>query len=388
MIFNSGGPLSPKVTFEFNGVEVNYHSVNYIELELSENKHDILTVQVSGIPHKAITDYIGAAVRFTVSSGATRTQKFNGYVVYVEPESDTDAPVIDNSMFYRAKIVCLGASVAMKSTHQRVWSNTTIYKIAQELASKYRFSLDVLKDQFVIDRIVQANESDWEFLIRVCKTYGYSVTVHGTHMHVWDPFKAVGRRASYEELVPVSKYSGPVPGMINKFIGTFGQITPSGSFYRYGLNPINNDGTIVGVIEPESDNYTSFSGHSVVPKYSKTITESVRSVEEAEKFIGAYKRQSFPFNVHVEIAAGAGNVPGGVVKITGYDSNFEGIWYVRSVRHMFSESSYISELGISKDYNTSNQFYIPPVELAEVPPDSVFIDNTWRSEMERVNLYV
>lgn len=386
MIIQSGNPLSPKVSFEINGVEVNYFSINEIYLDLEENKHDTLTFIMSGIPHKAITDYEGAAVRFSLSSGPGRTQNFNGYVMYVEPQHNIDAPMVNGSVFYTAKIVCFGASVSMKTVRQRVWENTTIYKIGQEIAKYYKFSIDVLKDEFVISRIVQASESDWEFLRRICGTYGYSFSVHGTHIHIWDPFKASGRRPSYERIVPVSAVSDAVPGSILKFTGTFGTLTVDGSSYRYELTSFDNSGTIV--TNAETSPIKAWSGVNESPKYSTILAESATSVGEARKIIDGKRRHTFPFNAKVELMAGAGIVPGGIVEVLGYDSGIDGLWYVKSVRHNIGGTSYTTHIEIGKDHNTEGNFVVAPTKLAESAPEAVFLDNTWKSSKGRVVLYV
>ena len=388
MILNSGSPLSPRVSLEIGNVEVNYFSITNYELDLRVNHHDVLTLHVSGIPSKAITDYVGAPVRFGLSSGAGRFQEFVGYVLYVEPEYDSSAPIVNQSMFYTAKIVCFGASVSMKSTKSRVWGATTIYKIAQEIAAQYKFSLSVVRDDFIIRNAVQANESDWEFLGRLCETYGYSMTVHGTHMRIWDPFKAIGRRFSYERLVPPNAYSGATPGSILSFKGTFGYLTPDGESYKYRVSSIDDNGTISMVSDPLSGPVPSWSGYGETPQYTSTLVDSAMSVGEGQKLIEARRKKSFAFNAHVRISAGAGIIPGGIVSVEGYEANFEGLWYVREVRHSIGGSSYSTDLLISRDYNTSGEFLVPPTTLEDLSPEASYVDDSWVASKQTVELYV
>jgi len=388
MIFNTGSPLSPQVSMEIGNVEVNYVSVVAIDLEICSNEHDMLTVQFNGIPSKAITDYVGSPVRCSISSGPNRRQEFVGYVLYVEPTYSSSSPVVNQSMFYSAKVVCLGASVAMKSSNSRVWGSTSIYRIAQELADKYSFSLSVIRDDFVIRNAVQANESDWKFLTKICDTYGYSVSVHGTHMSIWDPFKAIGRRQSFERLIPQNAYSGPTPGAILDFNGTFGYLTPDGESYKYRVATVDDNGNISLVSDPLSGPVPSWSGKGEFPQYISTMVDNAMSYEEAQKLIEANRKRNFAFNAKVKISAGAGIVPGGVVSVEGYESKFEGLWYVKSVSHNVLKSSYTSTLHIARDYNTSGDYLIPPTTLASVPPESSFIDSAWVASKKTVELYV
>ena len=388
MIFNSGSPLSPKVYLEIGNVEVNYFSISRFELDLCANSHDTLTIYMNGIPSKAITDYVSAPVRFTLSSGAGRSQEFVGYVLYVEPEYDSSAPIVNQYIFYTAKIVCFGASVAMKSTKSRVWGSTTIYKIAQEIAAQYKFSLSVVRDEFVIRNAVQANESDWEFLVRLCETYGYSMSVHGTHMRIWDPFLAIGRRFSFERLVPPNTYSGPTPGSILSFKGTFGYLTPDGESYKYRVSSIDDAGSIAMVSDPQIGPVPSWSGYGETPQYTSTLVDSAMSIGEGQKLIEAERKKNFAFNAHVQISAGAGIIPGGIVSVEGYEANFEGLWYVRDVKHTIGGTTYSTEMMISRDYNTSGEFLVPPTTLEGLAPEASFVDGSWVASKQTVELYV
>lgn len=388
MIFQSPNPLSPKVTIEFDGVAVDYKSIHSINLSLEENKHDVAVVTLNGIPPKAITDYIDAGVIITASIGPGRDITFCGYVTYVEPESTTYASVINNSVFQKARVVCFGSSVAMKSTVTRVWENVSTVTLAKTLASKYSFSLEVFKDQFALPKIIQTKQSDWEFLTSFCKKYGYAVTVHGTNMRIWDINKALGRRQSFEVLSTPKSVNDLQPGSIIKFSGTFGYLTPEGKSYNYSVESIDNSGKIAKTTGRTSDSSLMWSGVGKPTKFNSSLTVSSNSVYESEKIIEASFKNALPFNARVETAAALGTVPGGVVLIEGYSSNFEGFWYVRGVEHEILGSNCISRLKLSKDFNTTNDAVFPPSEISESHPTPKFIEKTWRASVEKVSVYV
>ena len=387
MIINSGNPLSPKTYIALHNVEVNYHSIQQVTIDLCVNKHDMVVLKLAGIPANYITDYIDAPVRVTLSSGPGRSQDFCGRVLYVEPESDSRAPIVNNSPFQTIRLVCFGASMSMMGAKSKLWENVSIKSIAEQLCDTYRFSLDVIDDNFILPRLMQKGESDWAFLIRICEKYGYSVTVHGTHMHIWDPFKAIGRRPSYEELTSVSSSLGAAPGNILNFKGTFGYVTPQGYSTNYEVSSLDNDG-VSQTVSSTSFSKESWSGINDPSKFYNVVLESVQTVAEAEKIVGAKERRTFPFNASVEISAGSGIVPGGIVKVTGYNSHFDGLWYVRDVKHTIGGSSYFTKLEISRDFNTSESFVVPPTQLAQTAPEPEFVAGEWRASSERVNAYV
>lgn len=388
MIVHSGNPLSPKVVVQINGVEVNYNAIIKLVIDLSANKHDVVTLHVAGIPPKAITDYIDAAVSVTVTLGPGRTTEFRGYILYLEPEAISGSSIVNNSPFQLTRIVCFGASLNMKSTKTRVWENASVVTIAKGMAETYGFSLDVIDDGFKLPKIVQAKQSDWEFLNTFCTTYGYSISVNATHMHIWDPFKAIGRRPSYETLTAPIKSSTPSPGTILKFNGTFGYLTPEGVSWNYSVDSIDSNGTIATSVGDHTDPEFSWSGVGHRSKYSSALHSSALSIGEGQKLVAAEIRKKLPFNAVVEANSTIGTVPGGIVNIEGYKSNFEGLWYVKAVKHTIGGASCITTLNIARDFNTTSEYIVPPTELSDNPPDSKYVNNRWQSSVERVLTYV
>lgn len=388
MITNSGSPVSPKVTIEIGESSVNYLSISKLTLNLSSNKHDMLTLQMAGIPAKAITDYIDAPVRVTATLGSGRRFDFYGYVLYIEPEYTAGGQVVNGSQFQVANIVCFGASVNMKSTNSKIWENCSVVSIARELSDKYGFSVDVVNDGFSIPQVAQAKKSDWGFLSWFCDTYGYAFTVHGTHMHIWDPFKAIGRRPSFEVLVSPNNVASAQPGGILRFNGSFGYLTPDGVSWNYQVDSLDNSGVSVTSTGDHLSSDMSWSGVGHRSKYTSALSASSNSIIESEKIIGAKIRKNLPFNAVLDVHAALGTVPGGVVKVTGYGAKFEGLWYVNSVRHVIGGSSCISTLDISRDFNLTSEYIVPPTELAETPPTARYVNGEWKTSLERVVEYV
>lgn len=388
MIFKSINPLSPAVTIEFDGVSVDYKTIHSVTLSFEENKHDVAVVTFNGIPPKAITDYINAGVRITASLGPGRDSLFCGYVMYIEPESTTYASVINNSVFQKAKVVCFGASVSMKNSVTRIWETASTVSIAKTLAEKYSFSLEVFKDSFNVPKLIQTKQSDWDFLTSFCKKYGYSVSVNGTNMHVWDSHKALGRKKSFEVLSTPSSLNTLQPGSILKFSGTFGYLTPEGKSYNYSVESIDNSGKVHKTTGKTTDSSLMWSGVGRPTKFNSSLVASSNSVYESEKIIEATFKNSMPFNAVVDTAAALGTMPGGVVLLEGYKSNFEGFWYVRGVEHEIVGSNCMSKLKISKDFNTTNEAVTPPSDIGSIPPTPRFINGTWKASIEKVDMYV
>lgn len=387
MIAKSSNPLSPDVTIRFNNIEIDYGTIVSFSMQLNENEHDMCTIQMRGLHPKAITDYINAPVRVSISNGELRKQVFCGYVLYVEPVSETRAGLVNGSPFQTANIVCFGSSLPMRGDRTHVWDNAPIGIIAQYMANTYGFSLDAPADTYAFPRQVQKQESDWRFLTRVATEYGYRVTVHGTHMHVWDQNKALGRKASFNKLTTMRKMVDAAPGMILRFEGSFGYVTPDGVATAYDTTVLGEDGKTLSVTSADLPEM-SIVGMPSGSKYASDVARPLHTVEEGKRFIEQQNKKSFPFNAWVDVTAGAGIVPGGVVEIDEYNSNFDGLWYVRSVTHEVGGSTYITKLHISRDFTLSKEFQLPMIETLNTPPESTLVNGVWKAIAPRVKLYV
>lgn len=387
MIAKSTNPLSPDVVILIDGVEVDYTSIVGFTMYLDENQHDMCVIDMRGIPPKAITDYLDRGVRVSLRNGPGRHQIFCGYVHYIETESVTRDGLINRSPFQNASIVCLGASSVMKDEKQKVWKDISIGLLAQHLAKTYEFSLDVKTDPYVYSRLVQKSESDWAFLVRVAELYGCRVSVHGTHMHVWDPFKAIGRLPSFTKLLTTRNNLDLAPGMILNFKGTFGLETPNGKSTDYKVVSLDSNGTLVSLSSSANPPET-WTGYEKRTKYNRMVTGTPQNVDEARYTLEVLSRESRAFNATVEITAGAGIVPGGVVEVTEYNSNFDGLWYVNKVMHTMGATQYTTTLEISRDFNEDNRYNIPTVEVAQEPPSAIFENLKWKSSDSRVIRYV
>lgn len=393
MIFKSNFPSAPDVELVLSGASVDYTAIDYVEVSIEENKHDLAIIEFVGLPTSAITDYIGIPVYVSVSSGPSRSFKFYGNVSYVEPMMATRRGSVNNSPVQRARVVCFGASHRMVESKSKVWEKTTIPFIVSALAERYDFSYSVPNDYFVWDRLLQNQESDWAFLVKVCNSIGYYVTCTGTHIHVYDPYKAIARSLPYVELETLHGVRGNVdyaPGRILEFEGTFGDKTPEGVSDATKMVGIDARGSVItsdmslDVDEPE---YTGF-GEAVSSRFTNTINTEVDSLEMLNKFVGAINRSRYPFNAKVSVTGLPEVLPGSVAKINKYESLFDGYWLVRSVTHKLTRSNFVTTLQISTDSTDRTLPRRNPTAAYVVPPDPTLSNNEWVSSKLVEEVYV
>lgn len=370
MIFRSGNPTSPSVDITFGNVYVDYTRIVQVELELGENKHDLLKVTMAGIPPMAVTDYLNAPVNvgwFQESMG----HNFKGYVVFVDPQYTNRQGEVNHSPFQLTTIHCLGASYDMKGKVTKAWEEPTLHSVVKELAEKYQYSYSIPEDDFKYVRLVQSEESDWEFLVRVADSLGYVVTLHETHIHVFDRYRAVGRQISMHllETVANSRDMKMRPGRVLTFRGTFGNITAAGNSNDEIISSMDSSGNLVTVT---TEGRGSGLGRALESRFTDQLALNLVSASYAEGHLEARTRNKFTFSANIELTGTAGIKPGGVVDLRKFNSNFDGVWYVSSVCHTLTFDKYTTEITVLRDSTSEEPFkknYVSSVK--EVPPSTI-----------------
>lgn len=386
MIIKSSHPLSPLVDIVIDERSVDYTSISGFSIELTENEHDAATITMQGVSPYAITDYISAAVSLTINSGVGRKHTFYGYIVSAEPEVTSKRGRINNSPIHTVNFRCLGASYVMKEVSSRVWDYPTLGAIISEIARKHEFSASYPQDMFKPTRLTQANESDWAFLRRVMDTYGYCMSAHGTHLSVWDPIKAESRLSSFHPLVTTQTNIDELPGSVIKFDAFLGHHSSTGDSSKASITTLSTNGKLSKIKAEDSDMRNNRS--VIASVFDKPIKHPYRSFEEGMRAVQSAQRKRPVYEAHAEVTAGAGIIPGGIVMLTEYGTEVDGLWYVSNVNHRMGNSMYTTELKLYKHNKRHESFLVQRAEMANIPPSPVLIGRNWVTSNKEVTAYV
>lgn len=389
MIFKSSLPNSPDVSVILSDVSVDYATIQSLTVDVHENMHDMATITFSGFLTKGITDYVGVPVYISIGVNESRVIEFYGYVSYIEPVMETRKGLINNSPVQTAVLTCMGASFDMSTDKYKVWENVTLANIVEKIATNYGYSFAVPDDRFVWKRLLQNQKSDWQFLKDTCNSIGYYMTTSGTHIHVYDPYKAIARQLPYVDLLTVRGAYGDLkysPGRIMEFRGLFGDVTLDGAVSKYNYVGIDSSGTVVQA-STSDDDFTQL-GELVERRYTNEVATNVTSIEMLNKLAKASTKQNYPYNATAVVTGVPDPVPGSVVKIDNYDSYFDGYWLVRGAKHTVTRSNYLTELTLSTDSNNGVLPVVQPGSAFKTPPLPVLIDDTWKASLEFSDVYV
>lgn len=380
------GTVSPKLELTINNVEVRYQALNGIELVMEENHHDMLKIKLNGIPPRAVTEYRNAGVYLYLDTGAGYTEKFEGYVEKVIPVSKVSGGLMNGSPFQDATLVCLGASYVMRGARNKVWDGYKLEDVAIELAKKHSLSLDVPKDNLLYTKVIQSQESDWQFLVRYAGMLGYSVTCHGTHLHVFDPYKAAGRTISFNKLLTTRATKmnlRPHPGMINEFRGEFKEDHYDGIRNGITVTVMQPDGNQFDVSTKDTKGLTSGA------RVEYHLNTSVDNYQEAIRIINAESKKYYDYEAEVTVVGMLGCKPGGVVELDNYAAEYDGLWYVSKVHHMLGSSGVLlTTLGIKRNIESELNTETNTQVFTRVP-DSKFdtLSNKWMTRRNQYRVY-
>lgn len=363
---------SPKIEVSIGGVPIRYESITSFRLLLEEDKHDLLEVSIAGFPPGAVNDFWGKPIKLIIDNGGNMYQEFVGYIDTVKPTNEFQQGLVNYSPFQNATLVCLGASYAMRGSHTKVWSRYKLEDIVAFMSIRYGFSSDCIQKGRIHETLVQTGESDWKFLTRVADIQGLSVNCHGTHLHVYDPYKAFSRRSSFHVIFTLATTKGDptqTPGQILNFKANFRYVLP------YQSSIMTSNGTVLDLHSAE---------RLALPLRTRVGVHDT-SFEQGVARIEASRKHTYDHTANVTVMGIAGCVPGGIVKIDGYDALIDDYWYVKCVTHTITSSGFITDLTIAR--NIDNELVNTNTSVMDIPRDTFFNGNSWVSRRRVSNVY-
>ena len=270
----------------------------------------------------------------------------------------------------------------MRGAKSAVWNGYTLQDVALTMANRYGYSLDVPADPLIKSPILQKEESDWKFLVRYAKLLGYSVTLHGTHLHIFDPYKALSRGISLNRLSSAKNIGSQLlasPGQITNIKASLAEHHPDGVYKDTVVTVQQTDGLSYDVSSSE------IRGLDGPGRFEDRLAEHATNYHEAVRTIDARSKDAYDFHAQADVMGVAGCKPGGVVDIDKYVSEIDGFWYVRSVQHSLTSGAFTSSLGIVKNINS--ELVPSSVQPFQVPAEPMMRNGVWTASKRNINVY-
>lgn len=387
MIFAKSGIDSTLLNVDVVGGTVPTTQIGNVELTFSENKHDIATITYGGFPGIAVTAYKGLPVRIVLGNNEANIIEFTGYVAYVEVEAKTRMGTVNESLIQMAKVVCFGSSYEMKPLRNTTYANKTIKQLVEILATKYNFSYSVPNNKYVFSLISQQGISDWELLVNTANKIGYSVTINGTHISVYDPFSSYVKTAPITTLRTLVSDSGieKRPGNIYELNGFFGDVTPQGDSANWVLKSLDNLGKESKYTSLQ-DNPSGF-GSKVENRFTHEVTINTTSKDALEQFVKKYTRNSYGMTAVVSVVGISTAMPGRLAFIDSYNSEFDGYWLIEEATHHVNNKHYITTLKLKTDSLNKTPLSIAKESSYKTSAPPKLSNQVWKASKEEAYVY-
>lgn len=292
MIIQSQVHLSPELTVLIDGVPVHYRYIQRIEHSMEPDHHDMVLMHVTGLPPRAVRDYRNAPVTYTGRLTGGYTESFFGYIIDVHLETATAAGTVNNSPLQSATLVCMGMSYDLRGEKHKSWDGYRLQDVVAVLSAQHGFSYDVPDDPLLYSPMIQDAESDWQFVVRYAKMLGYETTMHGTHLHIFDPYKAFSRGISYHRLTShrdIPKLMTQNPGNVLSFKAQMGERHPDGVYKDTAISVHQDDGYVYDL------RLSELRGLKQPGKYSNRLLDSVDNYDQAVRSINAHRKGIYDF---------------------------------------------------------------------------------------------
>jgi hypothetical protein len=312
-------------------------------LTMSRYAHEMLTMYLHGwdIDYKQVE--VGSPVRAVITSTYGK-KEFVGYVNSVYADIDANKHFVE--------ITALGATVTLKQSSQKVWTQVTADQVITEIAQKHNLSYHCTPHPRVYDHVAQTGETDWEFICKLAYRSGYTLRAEGTSIYcdpMYKDFKDYKDSAPYFVIREGNNPNGrnlysfsPEISESKEFGGvTKGAISVGGIDLRQSNHVIvtNQNRPVPSRTFSRTESYDRFQTSTVVPDSQVAVHEATAADERAR----------YPYRGNVVVLGDARIRPDMPVYLDGLGDNYSGYWTVLECTHVLEEAKYTINMVVGTD---------------------------------------
>ena len=259
-------------------------------------------------------------------------REFVGYVHDVKAEMDSVSNFIEVS--------AIGASYVMRQASQDIFRNVTASEIAQKIAVENGFSYKIEPHPRVYPQISQAGLTDWEFLRKLAKQSGYSLSVEGTTLYFQPHLKEFTEGISEALYYTKGEYGMKTDKNIYTFNPVIGETLSHGMSDKSataitGIDPRTGD--LVQVTKAKAGQPTRQKAQTqLFDKYATTVVANdfETATYEAE---AADENSKFPYRATAVVFGNGSLSPSKPIYLDGVGS-YTGYWTILETEHRVEES--------------------------------------------------
>lgn len=317
--------------FPFNRVQT--LSPITARMRFAEYEHDLLTLGIratEGAKNLQLRTSDLVAATFRDSSGQGFT--FRGYVHDIR---EWHRP-LQGEDFVVHQILCVGPSYPLKEPHSRTFQGVQISDVARQIARENYLNIVTVDPGFTVPKIHQAGESDWAFLARLGRKYGFTLYCDGTTLHFHPRDFDLASAYNKAQVIEWVDGLGKDGQQAIDFRPLLGEINPQGDRARAqrhvrGVDPLGNTFDLqtppVPPITARSD--------APQPAFDAYDTDLVAPTQDWGLALAQGAAESVRFTHSGRLLA-TGNPrtrAGSQVYLSNFHGEYDGYWYVREAVH-------------------------------------------------------
>lgn len=302
------------------------------ELRQSWEQHDMWFVRIvvpQNHPNKSnLKPWAdGSPVTLTWGRSPTSISVWYGYVNHHEQNSSDDGGT--NS--YQITYVLIGTSKVLNGHKNRAWVGKTASNIAQAIAYENGWRLVVTRTNWVLPYEVEANESDFQFMIRLANRIGFRFWVSGGTLYFIDPLALLAGSSHYfvpQYTIDQLPYTQDTA---KNFRVLQGDNIPGSTQKNRVIYGINNTG---GVYRVQADN-DAYDFDTVDTNHHATDYQTAKNLANAKKNL-----TQFWIEATMEVYGYNLLYPGKVIQLGGgaVPKPHQGKWIVTGADHILKPS--------------------------------------------------
>ncbi len=321
----------PYLYVEINNKDVSVYITPYL-LNFTYIDNDGLQKDESDDVEIELEDSIGFFRGNPPARGSSLKVKFG----YTEQIRNAGVFFID-SFSYRSsrsgdiftiKALAKDVKASYRTIKTTAFENTTLRKIAEDIAKKNGYILDFAGDDVAFKRLTQQEKRDMQFLAELCKKYGYICKVSNKKLII----RSIGERLS----------EGSIYVLERQHVLEFS--FEASSLYEAGIDVVYLDPQKKEVIKDRKTAEVKASGDT------KKMNIRVENKAQAEKISKAQKTINEMKEIKARIISIGipGLYAGGNVEVKGFGV-FDRVYYVARAEHRISREGYTTELELLKN---------------------------------------
>jgi hypothetical protein len=343
-----------------NGMRVPAPEVQVAEVHQTEYMHDLFVFQMVWPDVRALTSCSGWLVQcqwgMDIAQGF-----FYGYVTSAQVlETRAQAPTQQRTV----QFTCLGATSIMQSGQPRSFVGMTGDTIAAQIVRPYHLALVADHHPYLNPSVVQAQQTDWQFLVGLARSVGYVLASYKVTVLFIDPMRVVLNTGSSVNIVAMESGSSN-PGLVSGAVSVGRKSIAQ--FTNTVVQSVDQLGNVTQAAGSNDKRLSYLGANDVMPLTTRYDADQLpHDQAHAQVIVNATNRpERWPLQAPL-FCKGDGRIrPGVVAALHMGENQLSGLWLVRSTVHYLHRKSYTMDVTLARDSTTNSPYPTPTITAGD-----------------------